>query len=100
MDKLDELIDLVLGDEGFLIKLRLGYGFDNRKFEKIKVVLKELAIEWEKESAIPKKACDVFVDFCPAIEGVLNLYDESERYVIMEAEDDIMALIRDCICNY
>lgn len=46
MDKVDILIDLLLGDEGFLIKLRLGQGFDNSKFEKIKVVLKELALEW------------------------------------------------------
>lgn len=37
MDKVDILIDLLLGDEGFLIKLRLGQGFDNSKFEKIKV---------------------------------------------------------------
>lgn len=100
MDKVDILIDLLLGDEGFLIKLRLGQGFDNSKFEKIKVVLKELALEWEKESAIPKKACDIFVDFSLAIEGTLNLYDESTRYIIMKAEDDIMDLIRACVCNY
>ena len=37
MEKLDELNDLLLGDEGFLVKLRLGYGFDNSKFEKIKL---------------------------------------------------------------
>lgn len=36
MDKVDILIDLLLGDEGFLIKLRLGQGFDNSKFEKKK----------------------------------------------------------------
>lgn len=52
---IDELYELVLGEEGFLVKLRCKNFFDEVEYSKIKQILKILVNEWISIDAIPKK---------------------------------------------
>lgn len=52
---IDELYELVLGEEGFLVKLRCKNVFDEKDYLKIKQLLKILINEWKSIEAIPKK---------------------------------------------
>lgn len=52
---IDELYELVLGEEGFLVKLRCKNFFDEVEYSKIKQILKSLVNEWSSIDAIPKK---------------------------------------------
>jgi len=100
MEKSDLLRELLIEDGGILIKLRFGDGVDYDKVDKVKILLNELAQEWEEKDSIPKQACDIFVDFYPAVEGTLSLYDDNNvKKEIMKNADEIMDLIRTCICN-
>lgn len=96
-DKLELFEELLLGDEGLLISLRLARGLSNEKVDKVCEVLDKLASDWENQDSIPKKAVDLFVDFYPAMESTCGLYEEDELIEIMNAVDKIMDRIRDCI---
>ena len=96
-DKVEQLKELLLGDTGLLVSLRLGDGLDNEKVMEIINILKKLKLEWEKENTIPKKAVDLFIDFYPVMESASVLYSDNESNMIMDAADKIMDLIRDCI---
>ncbi|MBN1051974.1 hypothetical protein DV092_07855 [Clostridium botulinum] len=99
INDLDSFEDLLLGDDGLLTSLRLGYGLKQDKVEKLCDILKKLAEEWREERSVPKKAVDIFIDFYPTIESVCNLYSENEAIIIMDAGDKIMDLIRECVIN-
>lgn len=96
-NKLELLEELLLGDNGLLISLRLAGGLNNDKVDKVCEVLDKLASDWEDQDTIPKKAADLFIDFYPAMESVCGLYEEDEVVEIMNAADKIMDRIRDCI---
>lgn len=49
MENLDLLQNLMLGEGGFLIKLRFGDGIELDQVEKIKELLKQLACEWRRK---------------------------------------------------
>lgn len=98
-DKLELLDELLLGEDGLLISLRLGDGLNKEKVDKVCDVLNKLAGDWADENSIPKKAVDLFVDFYPAMESSCGLYNEHEALEIMNAADRIMDRIRDCISS-
>jgi hypothetical protein len=96
-DKLELLKELLLGEGGLLISLRLGDGLNKEKVQKICDVLTELASDWQSKDLIPKKAANLFVDIYPVMESACDLYDENEVLEIMDAADKIVDRIRDCI---
>lgn len=98
-DNLEKLENLLLADDGLLILLRLGDGLDENKVKRICEVLKELNYEWRSLDYIPKKAADIFVDFYFVMESSYGLYNEDEVEKIIQAADEIMALIRACIVS-
>ena len=69
---------------------------DQDCISRIKVNLKSLANKWKNADCIPKRACDIFVDFYPAMESVASQYSEKDAQKIIELADDIMMLIREC----
>lgn len=65
-EELEKLEDLLFNSKnGFLIKLRLNskLDLDMNHVENIKSVIKQLSEKWKNCDYIPKKACDIFVDF-------------------------------------
>lgn len=97
MNKIEELKELFLSDDGLLVSLRLGDGLDKKKSDRICCILKDLKEEWKYSDCIPKMAVDIFIDFYPAIESSYKLYNDEEVNEIIESADIIMELIRDCI---
>jgi hypothetical protein len=93
----DTLENLILGDDGLLISLRLGYGLKSEKVSEIIDVLDHLSEEWAESEYIPKKAAGMFADFYLAAYGSLGLYNEEEGLKIEDAVDKIMDSIRKCV---
>ncbi|MBW5470330.1 hypothetical protein GPJ61_21115 [Brevibacillus formosus] len=96
-EKLEVLEELLLGEEGLLISLRLGDGLNQKRVDEVCNILAELEVDWSGKDFIPKKAADLFVDLYPAMESSCGLYDENEGQEIMDAADKIMDRIRGCI---
>ncbi len=79
---IDEFYDLVLGENGFLVKLRCKNYFDESDYLRIKSYLKSLVSEWKSMATIPKKA------FLPIVELVEFLARNSN---FLSKEDSIKA---------
>ncbi len=97
---LEKLEILLLSENGLIIKLRMGEGLDSNLVDEICETLSILKDEWKNSLFIPKKAVDMFVDFYPAMESCIGLYDQFESDKIMLVTDRIMDSIRECYCNY
>ncbi|MFC4801859.1 hypothetical protein ACFPA1_21235 [Neobacillus sp. GCM10023253] len=93
----DRLEELLLGDDGLLISLRLGYGLQSEKVVQIIEVLHYLSEEWSESDYIPKKAASMFADFYAAAYSSLGLYNEEVQIKIKDAVDKIMDAIRKCV---
>lgn len=93
----DTLEDLLLGDDGLLIALRLGYGLNSEKVTRIIEVLDYLSEEWAESEYIPKKAAGMFADFYLAAYSSLGLYNEEVGLKIEDAVDKVMDSIRKCV---
>jgi hypothetical protein len=97
IDNIKKLEELLLGDAGLLIALRLGNGLNIRKADEIIKILETLSNEWADKDYIPKKAAELFIDFYPAMESACGLYSDNESINIMDVADKIVDLIRDCV---
>lgn len=51
----EELFELIMGEEGFLVKLRCDNRFDEEMFAKIKYNLKKLVEVWKNSEVVSKK---------------------------------------------
>ncbi|WP_066308949.1 hypothetical protein [Bacillus sp. FJAT-29814] len=96
-NNLDLLEELLLGDDGLLIKIRSADGLDKEKAEQIYKVLTDLALEWKDRDSIPKKAADLFIDIYPAMLNQSDYYSEEKAIEIMDCCDKMLDLIRRCI---
>ena len=43
---IDELYDLIFGENGFVVKVRCNYCFDTEIYERIRDLISALVIEW------------------------------------------------------
>ncbi|HEX9059663.1 MAG TPA: hypothetical protein VF941_05760 [Clostridia bacterium] len=93
--KLDLLQDLILGEDGFLIKLRMGDGLDEEKYNATCEIIKEITVEWREKDVIPKKAAILFVDLYRSMISFAKWNGEKEEEKIIEAAINISGLIRE-----
>lgn len=94
---LDNFEQLLIGDDGLLVSLRMGEGLQKEKVQQIICVLGKLSKEWESSDCIPKKAVDLFIDIFPVIQSSCSWYSDEEAEDIMDAADRIIDSIRNCI---
>jgi hypothetical protein len=87
VDKLNLFEELMIGDEGLLILLRLGYELDKEKANQVYKVLSDLAVEWKDQEQIPKKAADMIMDIYPAMLSGSGNYSEKVGMEIMDCCD-------------
>ncbi|OCA90347.1 hypothetical protein A8F94_00120 [Bacillus sp. FJAT-27225] len=83
----DTLEELILGDNGLIIPLRLGYGLNSEKVSEIIKVLDHLSEEWAESEYIPKKAAEMFANFYVAAYSTLGLYNDEVGLKIEDAVD-------------
>lgn len=94
---LEFLEQLLIGEDGMLLSLRMGDGLQEKKVQQVIDVLGKLSKEWSGSECIPKKAVDLFIDIFPVMQSSCDWYSEAEVIKIMDAADQIVNSIRDCI---
>lgn len=96
---LNILEQLLIGQDGILLSLRMGDGLEEEKVERIIRILGKLSKEWSGNESIPKKAVDLFIDIYPVMQSSCDLYSEETAVKIMNVADKIIDSIRNCIIN-
>lgn len=99
MKSLEKLETLLIGENGLLIKLRLGDGLDQDTVNDILITLSELSNEWSHLDLIPKKSIELFIDIYPTMESSLELYSSDDKIKIMDVADKIINSVKDCVIN-
>lgn len=84
-------------NDGFLIRLRFGAGFDNNKFTEILNILSDIQLEYSDSEVLPKSICGLFFDFALAVDGCLSLYSVEQQQLITDAADKIQDSIRNIL---
>lgn len=94
---IEKLKKLLFEDDGFLILLRLGKGFDNKKYLEIDKCITELSKYLEEKEVISKELAGILFDLPTAMESTLGLYKDEEEEKIIEAMYKLEEIIRDCL---
>ncbi|WP_244209307.1 hypothetical protein [Paenibacillus ferrarius] len=97
MELLENLEEVLIGDEGVLISLRMGDGLNKGKVEEACTILDKLAIMWSETDSIPKKAVDLFINIYPVLMTSQEHYSEHEAREIMDAADQLMIKVINCV---
>ena len=95
------LKEALLGEEGFIIKLRMLNGFDEIKYGEVCSILKEFAMECSNRDELPKKWVSLLVEISPSILNYIDNEsycetDENWNQKIWDAYDRIYNLILEC----
>lgn len=101
MNYLKKLDDLLYNEQtGLLMALRFKRKeiVEEQQIQEIKRTISKLREQWRDQETIPKLACNIFVDFYPAMESVAALYDDEYSEKVLTWADDIMFEIRSVIC--
>lgn len=100
MNNLDRLSEIMYDQQNsVMIDLRLGKGLNYKKADEMKEILKLLIGEWADKEFVPKKMCDLFIDFYPGIEACSYSYDAETQAKILEFGNEILDLMRICVCS-
>ena len=75
---IDELCELIQGEEGLLVELRMKLMFNDKKYQRIVELLNLLIGEWRKVDTIPKKAMIAIVDLMIDLVGNNRFLSEEE----------------------
>nr|WP_294783663.1 hypothetical protein [uncultured Flavobacterium sp.] len=94
MDKYQLFIDAFLD---FDETTRSNIGFDEDKFEKTCLLLRNLKPIIQANKTIPLNLADVFIDLYSAIESCAYRHDEKMKQKILHAADKLAAIARDVI---
>lgn len=92
---IDELYDLVLGDNGFIIKLRCDNIFDENIFYKIKELLKKIISEWKSEEFVPKKGFLIIIELVEFLSRNSNFLTKEDFIKVEDASLEIKDIIND-----
>jgi hypothetical protein len=81
----------------FDISLRMGEGFNEELFSRLKEVLQECTEAWRGKDSIPRLGANVMVDFFGLTEGNSHLYDEATARQIMDAAYELHMMVAECV---
>lgn len=92
---IDELFELIVGEEGFIVTLRCDNEFDEEKYTDIKKKLCILVSDWKEENQIPKKAMLAIVELIECLVGGSRFLSEAESIRIEDASIEIKDIINE-----
>ena len=92
---LDKLYDLVLGEKGFLVKIRCENTFDDEIYSEIKSILRELVAEWKSLESIPKKGFLAVVELVDFLSRNSKFLSEEDSLKVEDAGIEIKDMIND-----
>lgn len=81
----------------FMLKLRMGDGFDKESFNIFCTLLCEFSENWSDRGDIPKQAAMLFIDAYPAMVSASCLYISPLKEEIDMAADEMFDLIKRCV---
>lgn len=91
----DELFELVVGEDGFIVTLRCDNKFDEEKYIDIKNQLCVLVSAWKEEHQISKKAMLVIVELIECLVGGSSFLSEEEALKVEDASIEIKDIINE-----
>lgn len=91
----DELYELIVGENGLLVTLRCHNRLDEEKFTDIKNHLSALVLEWKEQQAIPKKAMLAIIELVDALAGGSRFLDSKEAIKVEDASLEVRDIISD-----
>lgn len=90
---IDELCELIQGEDGLLVELRMDLVFNEEKYQRIVELLDKLIAEWRKVDAIPKKAVLAIVDLMNDLVGGNRFLSEEESIRLEDASLEIYEML-------
>lgn len=90
---IDELCELIQGEEGLLVEIRMDLIFNEKKYKRIVELLNSLIGEWRKVDAIPKKAMLAIVDLMTYLVGNNRFLSEEESLKVEDASIEIYDML-------
>lgn len=91
----DELFELVVGEEGFVIELRCDNHFNEEKYSDIKNMLCILVLEWKRQQTISKKAMMAIIELLDCLVGGSRFLNEDEAIRVENASIEIKDIINE-----
>lgn len=90
---IDELCELIQGEDGLLVELRMELMFNDKKYQRIVELLNQLIGEWRKVDTIPKKAMIAIVDLMIYLVGNNRFLSEEESLKVEDASIEIYDML-------
>lgn len=91
----DELFELVVGEEGFVIELRCDNRFNEEKYSDIKNMLCILVLEWKRQQTVSKKAMMAIIELLDCLVGGSRFLNEDEAIRVEDASIEIKDIINE-----
>lgn len=91
----DELFELVVGEEGFVIELRCDNQFNEEKYSDIKNMLCILVLDWKRQQTISKKAMMAIIELLDCLVGGSRFLNEDEAIRVEDASIEIKDIINE-----
>lgn len=92
---IDELFELITGEQGLIVSLRCDNKFDEEKYFEIKQKLKILVFEWKKQQVIPKKAVLAIIELIECLVGGSRFWEEEEIIKVEDASIEIKEIVNE-----
>lgn len=91
----DELFELIAGEDGFIVTLRCDNKFDEEKYTDIKNKLCVLVSAWKEEHQISKKAMLAIVELIECLVGGSRFLSEEEALRVEDASIEVKDIINE-----
>ena len=91
----DELFELISGEDGFIVTLRCDNKFDEDKYIEIRNKLYELVSVWKEEHQISKKAMLAIVELIECLVGGSRFLSEDEALRVEDASIEVKDIINE-----
>lgn len=92
---LEELYQLVMGEEGFIVTLRCDNLFDEAKYKDIKAMLCNLVEDWKNKEFIPKKAMLIIVELIECLVGGSRFLSKETAITVEDASIEIKDILNE-----
>lgn len=91
----DELFELISGEDGFIVTLRCDNKFDEDKYIEIRNKLYALVSVWKEEHQISKKAMLAIVELIECLVGGSRFLSEDEALRVEDASIEVKDIINE-----
>lgn len=92
---IDELFEMITGEQGLVITLRCENRFDEKKYLNIKKMICSLVSDWKQQQAIPKKAMLGIIELLECLVGGSRFLSEDEAIRVEDAGIEIKDILNE-----